>query len=46
MFKGGEIIEYGTHDELLTKDGEYASLFAMLAKYYKDNEEGVFIHEV
>jgi len=46
MFKGGEIIEYGTHDELLTKDGEYASMFAMQAKYYKDNEEGVFIHEV
>lgn len=45
MFKGGEIIEYGTHEELLKNNSEYASMFAMQAKYYKDNDEEVLVHE-
>lgn len=42
MFDGGEIIEYGSHDELLKKNGRYAEMFEMQAHYYKEdttNEE-------
>lgn len=39
MFKEGRMIEYGTYDELMQKDGEYAKMFNLQAKYYKENEE-------
>lgn len=45
MFKDGKIIEYGTHEELLNKNGEYASMFAMQARYYKETNEEVAISE-
>ena len=38
MFKAGEMIEYGTHDELLAKNGAYAEMFEIQAQYYKDEE--------
>ncbi|MDE6388028.1 MAG: ABC transporter ATP-binding protein/permease [Lachnospiraceae bacterium] len=38
MFKNGELIEYGTHDELLRIDGAYAEMFEIQAQYYKDKE--------
>lgn len=38
MFKAGEMIEYGTHDELLEKNGAYAEMFEIQAQYYKDEE--------
>ncbi len=34
VFKNGEIVEYGTHEELMQSGKEYAELFAMQAKYY------------
>ncbi len=34
MFKAGEMIEYGTHDELLDKKGAYAEMFEIQAQYY------------
>lgn len=34
MFKGGEMVEYGTHDELLAKEGAYAEMFRVQAQYY------------
>ena len=37
MFKEGEMIEYGSFDELMDKNGEYANMFNIQAKYY--NEE-------
>ena len=35
VFAGGEIKEYGSHDELYSKDGMYRELFDMQAKFYQ-----------
>ena len=32
MFKDGEMIEYGSFDELMSKNGEYANMFNIQAK--------------
>ena len=34
LFRNGEIAEYGTHDELMAKNGGYRELFEMQAQYY------------
>lgn len=34
MFKEGRLIESGTHEELLNKDGAYAEMFRVQAQYY------------
>lgn len=36
FFEDGEVKEYGTHDELLSKDGRYAEMFNIQAHYYKE----------
>lgn len=36
MFEEGELAEYGTHKELLEKDGAYARMFHTQAQYYVD----------
>ena len=38
MFKDGEMIEYGSFDELMSKNGEYANMFNIQAKYYNEEE--------
>ncbi len=38
MFKNGEMIEYGTHEELLSQNGAYFEMFEIQAQYYKDEE--------
>lgn len=39
MFENGEIIEQGTHQELMEKNGQYAEMFRCQAKYYQQNKE-------
>ena len=39
MFENGEIIEEGTHQELMELDGQYAEMFQCQAKYYQENVE-------
>lgn len=46
MFMDGKMVEYGTHEQLIAKNGEYAKMFEVQAQYYKDennknNEQGV-----
>lgn len=36
MFENGEIIERGTHRELMELNGQYAEMFRCQAKYYQD----------
>ena len=41
MLKDGKIIENGSHDELMAKNGEYAYMFEIQSHYYKQGEEAV-----
>ena len=34
MFSEGELVEYGTHQELLAMHGAYAKMFEVQAQYY------------
>lgn len=36
VFKNGEIAEYGSHDELMARNGLYRELFTMQAQFYED----------
>jgi ABC-type multidrug transport system fused ATPase/permease subunit len=38
VLKNGEIVEAGTHEELLSRKGYYAELFNMQAQFYTDTE--------
>lgn len=46
MFKSGEMVEYGTHEELLNKKGAYAEMFEVQAQYYKDRKERTDVEAV
>ncbi|MEX3624951.1 ABC transporter ATP-binding protein [Viridibacillus arvi] len=37
VFKDGEIVETGNHEELMNLNGEYFTLFKIQAKWYEDN---------
>lgn len=34
VFCNGQVIEYGTHDELYSKGGLYTELFSMQSQFY------------
>jgi len=36
VFHGGQIVECGTHDELMITDGRYAEMYRMQAGYYRN----------
>lgn len=38
MFAGGELVEYGTHQNLLERDGAYAEMFRVQAQYYVEDK--------
>ena len=42
LFSDGQIIEYGTHRELMRLNGSYAEMFRLQSKYYLDEEEVTF----
>lgn len=39
MFDSGEIVEEGTHEELIAKNGKYAYMYEVQSQYYKDKKE-------
>lgn len=39
MFAHGEMVETGTHDELMEKNGEYAEMFRVQAQYYVEDKD-------
>ncbi|MBQ6707860.1 MAG: ABC transporter ATP-binding protein [Clostridia bacterium] len=39
VFDNGEIVENGTHNELMTQNGIYANMFTLQASNYKDSGE-------
>lgn len=39
MFADGELIEYGTHYDLIQSGGPYSDMFAVQSQYYKDGKE-------
>ena len=39
MFKDGEMVEIGTHDELMANDGAYAEMFRVQAQYYVEDKD-------
>lgn len=39
MFKSGEMVEYGSHEELMNRNGIYAEIFEIQAQYYKEGKD-------
>ena len=40
MFEEGSLVEHGSHDELMAKNGKYAEMFNVQAQYYREHPEG------
>ena len=38
MFEDGTVVEEGTHDELMAKNGKYAYMFQIQSQYYEDKK--------
>ena len=41
MFEDGTVVEEGTHDELMAKNGKYAYMFQIQSQYYEDKKDSV-----
>lgn len=39
-FENGNVVEDGTHEELMSKKGKYAEMFEIQSHYYKEDVEG------
>lgn len=39
MFEDGELVEYGSHNQLMSINGRYKKMFEMQAKYYKEGKD-------
>lgn len=39
VFSGGEIIEEGSHEELMALDGQYAKMYRAQAQWYNEDVE-------
>ena len=39
MFKAGEMVETGTHDELMALGGVYSEMFNVQAQYYVEDKD-------
>ncbi|MBQ3911512.1 MAG: ATP-binding cassette domain-containing protein, partial [Lachnospiraceae bacterium] len=37
MFEEGTLAEYGSHDELMARNGKYADMFNIQAQYYRED---------
>ena len=44
MFADGELVETGTHEELIQKNGKYAEMFRVQAQYYVEDGEEEAVH--
>ena len=40
FLENGKIVECGTHDELMDQNGQYANMFQVQSKYYKEGKDG------
>ena len=39
VFSNGKIVEYGTHEELMSLQGEYYNIFEAQAQYYREGDD-------
>ena len=39
FFENGAVVEYGTHEELMSKNGKYADMFQVQAHYYQESSQ-------
>ena len=39
LFEKGRLAEYGTHEELMKRQGKYAEMFRIQAEYYRKEED-------
>ena len=46
VLEHGRVIELGTHDELMAKDGRYRTMFDLQAQRFTDDEEEGVTYDV